>query len=375
EYDESIVTSIFKTLKEQQTLESKTPAITSVLSVPTGNFLDVENYYSLQNDFPQTYGISYTGLPNTATEERKAQAKQLKAFLLFFEQLLANYLSQLAHIKQLFSIDADVNDTYFWQQLNSVPNVEPLLKSSYTTAIPDLLKSLEQTSSGNRRNNFLDHLLGQFGEDFTDFALLMYSKYGDAATDILIDNKATFLKEYAGISYNRARSYNYSGTAWNTDNVAWLKKRICGLLGIASYQQQDIAGTDTEGFYMVENILLRPKINNTSSGTIDDFLNVDLDADGNIIESKKDPYSFRLSFVFPNWPARFADADFKRYIEKIIQRETPAHILAEIYWIDETTMQTFETAFKAWLTAVETETDLSLITPAKNDFISVLNSL
>jgi hypothetical protein len=365
-YDENLVADIFKTLKDQQTQLNKAPVSNSILSFPVGNYLDVEDYYSLQNDFPQTYGISYVGLSNTASEERKAQAKQLKAFLLFFEQLLANYLSQLAHIKQLFSFDAGINETYFWQPLTAVPNVDPLLKSSYTIAMPDILKALEQAPSGNRRNNFLDHLLGQFGEDFTGLASLMYAKYGDSATNVLINDKAAFLKEYADISYNRAKSYNYKGEAWNTNNVAWLKKRICGLLGISSYKQQDITGTGAEGFHMVEHILLRPKVN------ADNFLNVDLDADGNIIEGKKDPYSFRLSFVFPNWPLRFADVDFKRYIEKIIQRETPAHILAEIYWIDETTMQTFEIAFRAWLTAVASQTDL---TSAKNSLISIMNSL
>ena len=168
----SLVAAIFKTLKDQQTLQNIAPPSNPVLPFPAGNYLDVENYYSIQNDFPQTYGISYIGLPSTATEERKAQAKQLKAFLLFFEQLLANYLSQLGHIKQLFSIDAGINETYFWQPLTGVPGVEPLLKSSYATAIPDLLKKLENTSSGNRRNNFLDHLLGQFGEDFTDYCFI-----------------------------------------------------------------------------------------------------------------------------------------------------------------------------------------------------------
>ena len=373
-YDESKVVAAFKLLESAQMVVNKVPA--SLLPLPAGNYLAVDTYYSIQNDFPQTYGISYVGLSNTATELRKAQAKQLKGFLLFFEQLLANYLSQLSHIKDLFSIDAGVDDTYFWQPVNAVPDVAPLLQATYATAIPQLLKTLEQPASGSsRRNNFLDHLLGQFGEDFTDFALLMYAKYNDAATETLIKDKATFLQEYATLSYNRAKSYNYSGAAWDTDNVAGLKKRISRLLGIASYNQQSLSGTTDEGFHIVEHILLRPKVNDASSGTTDDFLQVDVDADGNIIEGKKDPYSFRLSFIFPDWPERFADADFKRYIEKIVQRETPAHILAEIYWLEQPAMQTFETAFKAWLTITATATDPDLVTPAKNNFIAVLNSL
>ena len=126
---------------------------------------------------------------------------------------------------------------------------------------------------------------------------------------------------------------------------------------------------------MVENILLRPKINDSVLGKSDHFLKIGLDGDGNIIEGKEDPYSFRLTFVFPDWPERFADADFRRYIEKIIQRETPAHILAEVYWINVVKMEEFEIAFKAWLISNATEKDISVLTDVKNDFIDVLNTI
>lgn len=103
--------------------------------IPYGNFRsDLADYYSIQNDFPQVYGIKEGSLPNDAPASRKAQAYQLKAYLLFFDQLLANYLSQLKNIRSLFSLDptktkAD-RHTYFINELKSVPDIDKLLRFS-----------------------------------------------------------------------------------------------------------------------------------------------------------------------------------------------------------------------------------------------------
>ena len=78
------------------------------LPFPKGNYRDdLGDYYSIQNDFPNAYGISKGGVPEDAPIARKAHALQLKGFLLFFDQLLADYLTQLAHIRELFSMGGD----------------------------------------------------------------------------------------------------------------------------------------------------------------------------------------------------------------------------------------------------------------------------
>ncbi|MGO8055890.1 hypothetical protein AB9E30_37160, partial [Rhizobium leguminosarum] len=74
------------------------------LPVPVGNWYDLKQYHPLQYSLPLTYGVGYEGLPSTASPKRKAQAKQLKAYFLFYEQLLVNYLEQLAHVKDLFAV-------------------------------------------------------------------------------------------------------------------------------------------------------------------------------------------------------------------------------------------------------------------------------
>lgn len=120
----------------------KDPAL-SGNTMPYGIYRkELGRYYSIQNDLPRNYGIGEDGLSEDASDERKAQAKQLKAFLLFFDQLLAGYLSQLANIRNLFSMTPDSHrrashrHTYFSQRLDSVANVDELVRF-YTPSADD----------------------------------------------------------------------------------------------------------------------------------------------------------------------------------------------------------------------------------------------
>ncbi len=101
--------------------------------IPRGNYRkDLAQYYSVQNEFPRVYGIEEGGLPDDAPAPRKAQALQLKGYLLFFDQLLANYLTQLSNIRSLFALsspeDQGEQHTYFINKLNSVPELQKLLR-------------------------------------------------------------------------------------------------------------------------------------------------------------------------------------------------------------------------------------------------------
>ncbi len=92
---------------------------------------DLADYYALAKDFPNTYGIGEGGLPTDATDARKAQALQLQGFLLFFDQLLVNYLAQLKNIRSLFALSTEKTDdkhTYFSQPLSNTPQLDKLLR-------------------------------------------------------------------------------------------------------------------------------------------------------------------------------------------------------------------------------------------------------
>jgi len=89
---------------------------------PRGTYMAPEKYSSIQDEFPLVYGIGEAGLlPPSQGRPDEAQAKQLKGYLMVFEQLMANFFSQLGHVRDLFSMNPQkdpfgnflINKTYF----------------------------------------------------------------------------------------------------------------------------------------------------------------------------------------------------------------------------------------------------------------------
>lgn len=218
--------------------------------VPTGRYFDLKEYYPVQNTLPQTYGVGEAGLPSTASPLRRAQAQQLKAYLLFFEQMLVNYLHQLAHIGDLFALDKGVNHTYFTGFISNemLAGIEDSADGLYKDFSAAKLEGLvERPFDGaadadndpvflDRRNRFLDHMLARFGEQFSDYALMLYAYHQDRQkTDAqLISDKIDYLKAFPFTSANRGRAINYRDAAHvcHSANVAGLQKRIELLLNL-----------------------------------------------------------------------------------------------------------------------------------------------
>ena len=208
------------------------------LPVPAGTYQPLTDYYPVQYSLPQTYGVSYYGLPNNVSDERKAQAKQLKAYLVFYEQLLANYLQQLSHFKDLVSLDSTVEQTYY-NYLFTDSDIKDISDVYDIDAAELQALSEDQNTFLDRRNRFLDHLMARFAESFNDYALMLYS-YTDSekiADEILIKDKIAFIKDIPFASCNRARAYNYKDAAniCNDNNIAGLKKRIEQILGLKQF--------------------------------------------------------------------------------------------------------------------------------------------
>jgi len=235
----------------------------SDLEFPLGNKRDTESYWPIQYDLPPTYGTGEAGLPSEATNLRIAQQRQLKAYLMFYEQLLANFFSQISNAHKLFSTE-DIKHTYFTQYLKDIKDIEHVYKNSNqfgslnnvitnanaTTESVNGWQSLFETRMvfEDRRSRFLDHLLSRFAESFNDYALLMYRiKYLDSTEEKIsfaeiTNSKTNLLQHYPEISSTRAKAFNYfpqkngftidNDMLWDTDNVSGQEKRISALTGI-----------------------------------------------------------------------------------------------------------------------------------------------
>ena len=219
------------------------------LSVPKGRYYDLADYYSIHHEFPLTYGIGEDGLPDSASALRKVQAQQLKGYLVFFDQLLANYLAQLSQVRELFSWELDQTHprTYFAQAIK-FPGVESILQgmdkdvpetesAEYLTAIAE-----DRLTYRDRRNRFLNHLLARFAESFTDYALLNYQLLEEEPLpsreefeEQIIRDKTRFFQNYPLLSHDRFRAFNYCNCddGWNTANVSGIPTAGCTPVGIS----------------------------------------------------------------------------------------------------------------------------------------------
>jgi hypothetical protein len=66
-------------------------------------------------------------------------------------------------------------------------------------------------------------------------------------------------------------------------------------------------------------------------------------------DHNEDPYSLRVTFVLPCWPERFRNKGFRKFVEKVIAAETPAHIHPVIFWLGIEEMREFEESYFNWV--------------------------
>lgn len=247
----------FDLLKLEQNHQAiKIGATTDIAPTPPkGNYRNIENYYSVQNTFPSIYAIGTESLLDNHNDYRVAQSRQLKGYLMVFDQLLANQFSQLANVSTFFSFKSETtiapkqgatydgipyqlfSPTYFCQPLYNIPNVKPLLlghdtyrisiiprneaieeaqawqqyqADPFNQYIQGLRQSMENDAQrDDRRNRILDHLLARHGESaaFYDEMISTARWYGSTLkTRIIL--KSILLQNYQALSYNRTKAYS-----------------------------------------------------------------------------------------------------------------------------------------------------------------------
>ncbi len=338
-----------------QNAQPKFPKTELDLPIPIGTHYRLEDYHPIQYQLPLTYGVGYEGLPSDASPERVAQARQLKAYLLFFEQMLVDYLAQLSNLDKLFAIDAGVKKTYFTRFLANadirliedelyVQPPDPTLAEPKFDA--DKLEALAESPGErlDRRNRFLDHLLSRFAESFADYAVMLYRKSrdnggtkGDLQEKLRV-KKIDFLKEVPRMSRDRAKAINYKppvpAPVPDTGSASGLALRIKLVLGLEA--------PDDEVF-VVEHVLLRPR------GDLDALLPICIPP-GCEACGEEDPYSFRITVVLSGEGGEVnSGIEWRRFAETAIRKEVPAHLAAKICWVGKEQLDGFRAAWTAWL--------------------------
>mgnify|MGYP001449280832 CR=1 FL=1 len=206
---------------------------------------EIDRYFSIQNELPSIYGLKENELGSSAKAKRIAQSRQLKAYLTFFEQVMASHLSQLINLRNIFSIDKDLDRSLFTKIPDSVPELKSILLEKdlekYQNKLQELTESEEKFIL--RRNHIIDHLLSRFGEFFNSNLLqkLTQSSNDNSSENethrIVLDKKIDFAKEIIDLGKNRIKGFNFSIPAWGHENISGFEKRLKLMFGI---QNKDV---------------------------------------------------------------------------------------------------------------------------------------
>ncbi len=211
--------------------------------LPTGKNRDIYTYYSVQNDFPNCYGINKWGVAPHEPVLRKAQANQLKAYLLVFDLLFAKGLKELEELPDWMtlnrSLPADENPDL---------SNDPLLKWNVLVdkEIRAAHNAVRKRTLEGEKNKWLDVLDKLYGED-SNPAFLAGFNYYDETPEQMIGRRTDFLRnipEWGRDRFNGINLYDISAKG-----RSGIEKYIHSLLGFAG-----VPGHPTANLYASYNV-------------------------------------------------------------------------------------------------------------------------
>lgn len=307
--------------------------------LPGGTYRNIREYWSIQNHLPDIYGLNAYGVPDSASPERKAQAAQLKAYLLFFDQVMANFMETLHETPRLFSVDEGLDRTYFHQVLDNadVSSVEALYPGGLEGMASQLARLMAAFDHyADRRNRVLDYQLGLYGERFTQSALRQFFRGNENFEGRSIANKIAFLKDIVDLTGKRFSAFNYTRDGDDSRHVTGLKRKLAHLLGVKGQgpdaSPEKKGGLSEDDYYLLEHVLLRPQGPTRKAAASHDGF-----------------YPFRISLLFPAAADGLSDLEFRKLVIETLHLNCPAHIYPEIYWLEPEAMARFSGLHKHWL--------------------------
>ena len=222
---------------------------------------EIEQYYSIQNEFPAVYGLKENELPSKADKKRIGQVKQLRGFLILFEQLMANHLSQLANFHQIFSTQSEIKSTYFKQYADEVPGLKELISFDNKEAYLEYLNAISESKNKfyKRRTQIVDHLLARFGENFNTETLSKLMKIeSENSSDLqinesILNSKIKYAKKIVENGQNKSLGLNYKTDTWDTENTSGHETRLKLLLGIENTTFRSLITPLIDDYDQVEN--------------------------------------------------------------------------------------------------------------------------
>lgn len=323
--------------------KNKTPFLTPVtkemldLPIPTGTCYNVREYYSIKNHFPYIYGLDYQYDASTKTPQRQSEVLQLKGYLSFFEQHMANSLAQLAGSATLLGLRSG-SMAYFGQSILQYVGMNEILSHDYLDKLDSILNNPEKVNL--RLNNVKNHVFSRFAEVVIPYQSVDQS--GEISKDQAVRDLALIqaLPEYSSRKAKAPQYIHEDGSSIQAEKNG-LELKLETLLDLNSTDLND------KSVFIVDHLLL---CSNSGLKNIED----------------NDFYTSRVSYVLLTEAKNVISEAYNNYVVETISRSCPAHLLCNVLLFDIASSDTageFRKLFLAWVK----QSDRSVITEDQED--------
>jgi len=190
--------------KKGELSENEVPILDPDRKQPRLHYRLSPSYSSIQNDFPDNYGINRRGKPTRITEEHEARILQLKGYLLIYDYMMQNTYRQVNNIPRLLSFSDNISQETITDI--DIENINDLIDQERKTVNP----LQDEKWLYRQKARYLDGLDSLYGEN-TDGPFRM-----------------ELIRLFPEWNTNRFRSFNILDTS--IDNIPVVKRMIATIL-------------------------------------------------------------------------------------------------------------------------------------------------
>jgi len=324
---------------------SAQPTAPTPASTRVGRRRDLRRFSSLARQLPAVYGVGLAGLPAEATPERKDQARQLRTYLSFFDQLLAHGQGQLAQAMDLLApIETSHSQPLETEAVLEAhdPELPPLTRIDQREA----LRASAPAGVAGQRGALLAHLLQRFGEDLNP-----HPPHQPPDAETLVRARSEFLRRISSLSGGRGSGADLLSSPPETlpeevqlpeDTQGAFAERLRRKLGLA------LQADGSPPLLVIEHLLLRPLPDDSSQRVQGGEDPIPFLSD----VARPDPWSGRVSVVLrasrvppapihpndgrgPENGRMEAEKERDRWLQTVVRQELPAHLQAELHLLDD----------------------------------------
>ncbi|BDD12767.1 hypothetical protein FUAX_51990 (plasmid) [Fulvitalea axinellae] len=173
-----------------------------------------------------------TSSDKSETEKRQQNCApellQLKGFMMLFEHLMSNHLSEINNFGKLYSLDPELETAYLAQVPIDIVYLGQLLDSGDSVNLAEVKEKIIRRIDDleNRRLTFLRHLMVRFGEDYHDLPFHKFDFYPGHKAQTEVKPLAKIVTEQRKLSSSKSLSPLPRDGYWLRENYSVLERRI-----------------------------------------------------------------------------------------------------------------------------------------------------